>query len=360
MPDPYLRSICVRPIVPEERPRFDEELDHHHWLGHNLVGETMRYVAIGPDGAWVALVGFGAAALACRPREELITWSDDQRFRRLRYVTNNQRYCVLGDHRRKNLASAVLARSLRRLSGDYLTRWGHPVVMVETFVDPARHLGTCYLSSGFSVIGETSGFSRSGSRQGGRAVRNSNPKLCLARALRSDAYAVLASNFDHPALEGSHHMIDLNTLDFDGERGLLFALEEMTDHRKPRGFRHSLSSILVIAIAAVLAESKSVAAIGECANDSHKRCYAALVRSTTRSSGVTSRPTQRRFEECKKEPRQRSRTRPGSGFMALFSAAGGQPQPRGARARLGHQVASRSASIRRQGSAPVLRDATEH
>jgi len=91
MPDSYLRSICVRPIEPGERQRFDEELDRHHWLGHNLVGETMRHVAIGPDGVWVALVGFGAAALACRPREELIGWSDDQRFRRLRYVVNNQR-----------------------------------------------------------------------------------------------------------------------------------------------------------------------------------------------------------------------------------------------------------------------------
>ena len=227
----------------------------------------MRHVAIGPDGAWVALVGFGAAALACRPREELIGWSDDQRFRRLRYVANNQRYCVLPGHRRKNLASAVLARSLRRLSGDYVTRWGHPVVVVETFVDPARHLGTCYLSSGFSAVGSTSGFGRSGSRQGGRYLRHGNPKLYLVRALRTNAYGVLAGDFDHPVLEGSHQVIDLNALNFEGEGGLLGALEEMTDHRKPRGVRHSLPSILAIATAAALAGSKSMVAIGEYAAD---------------------------------------------------------------------------------------------
>jgi len=267
MPDAYLRSICVRPIGAGERRRFDEELDRHHWLGHNLVGETMRHVAIGPDGVWVALVGFGAAALACRPREELIGWSDDQRFRRLRYVVNNQRYCVLGDHRRKNLASAVLARSLRRLSDDYRSRWGHPVVAVETFVDPERHVGTCYLVSGFSAAGETSGFGRSGSRKGGRYLRHGNPKLYLARPLRSDAYAILAGDFDHPLLEGSDHVIDLNALDFDGSGGLLGALEEMTDHRKRRGVRHPLSSILAIATAAALAGSKSMVAIGEYAAD---------------------------------------------------------------------------------------------
>ena len=276
MPDPYLRSICVRPVVPGERQRFDEELDRHHWLGHNLVGETMRHVAIGPDGVWVALVGFGAAALSCRPREELIGWSNDQRFRRLRYVVNNQRYCVLPDRRRKNLASAVLARSLRRLSDDYRSRWGHPVVLVETFVDPERHVGTCYLSSGFSVVGATSGFSRSGSRKGGRYLRHGNPKLYLARPLRADAYGVLAADFDHPDLEGSHHVIDLNALDFDGDGGLLAALEEMTDRRKRRGVRHSLASILAIATAAALAGSKSMVAIGEYAADLPQEVLARL------------------------------------------------------------------------------------
>ena len=56
MPDPYLQAISVRPIRPEERARFDEELDEHHWLGHHLVGETMRHVAVGPDDSWVALL----------------------------------------------------------------------------------------------------------------------------------------------------------------------------------------------------------------------------------------------------------------------------------------------------------------
>jgi GNAT superfamily N-acetyltransferase len=111
-------------------------LDEHHWLGRRLVGETMRYVALGPDNEWLAVLGFGAAALACKPRDRFIGWDDELHFARLRYVTNNQRFCVLPAGRRTNLASNVLAKTLKRLSGDFEARWGHPVVMVETFVDP--------------------------------------------------------------------------------------------------------------------------------------------------------------------------------------------------------------------------------
>ncbi len=61
---------CVRSL--STSARFDESLDEHHWLGHRLVGETMRYVAVGGDGQWLAVLGFGAAALACKPRDTFI------------------------------------------------------------------------------------------------------------------------------------------------------------------------------------------------------------------------------------------------------------------------------------------------
>lgn len=92
---PDLRQVVVRPILSSERARFDHELDSHHWLGHRLVGETMRYVAASRDGVWLAVLGFGAAALACRPRDAFVGWSDEAHFRRLRYLTNNQRFCRL-------------------------------------------------------------------------------------------------------------------------------------------------------------------------------------------------------------------------------------------------------------------------
>jgi hypothetical protein len=71
-------ALTVRPIQSHERARFDETLAAQHWLGTGLVGEVMRYVAE-ENGNWVALVGFGSAALCVRPREELLSWSDQQR-----------------------------------------------------------------------------------------------------------------------------------------------------------------------------------------------------------------------------------------------------------------------------------------
>jgi predicted transposase YbfD/YdcC len=147
------------------------------------------------------------------------------------------------------------------------------VLVVETFVDPARHAGTCYLASGFVRLGETLGFGRAG----GRYVHHGNPKLCFARALRADATRILAAPFDHPVLaRGRPTMIDLNELSFEGEGGLLARLEEITDHRRPRGVRHRLSSVLAIAVAATLSGARSLAAIGEFAADCPQEALARL------------------------------------------------------------------------------------
>ena len=62
-------------------------------------------------------------------------------------------------------------------------------------------------------------------------------------------------------------MIDLNRLDFTGDAGLLAALDQIVDHRKRRGVRHSLSSLLAIATAATLTGARSIQAIGEYAAD---------------------------------------------------------------------------------------------
>ncbi len=63
--------------------------------------------------------GVGSAALSCAARDRFLGWSREAQYARLRHVVNNQRFCVLPAGGRPNLASAVLARVLRRLAGDY-------------------------------------------------------------------------------------------------------------------------------------------------------------------------------------------------------------------------------------------------
>lgn len=254
------RALVVRPILANERSRFDETLAAEHWLGAGLVGETMRYVAT-LDDEWCALVGFGSAALCVRAREDLLGWSDSQRHRRLRYLTNNQRYLILDAHRRANLASEVLARTLKRLPFDFEKRWSHPVIAVETFTDPSRHQGTCYKASNFALVGYTSGYGR----RAGRYVHHGGEKAYWIRALRRDATRLLALPFDHPAITERTNVsvFDLNSLDLSG---LLDAFRGVPDPRKRRGVRHKVAQILSIATLAALRGATSLAAIGEVSN----------------------------------------------------------------------------------------------
>jgi hypothetical protein len=107
-------DVTVRPVSFGEARRFSAELDAHHWLGHRLTGQVLRYVAE-LDGQWVAVAGFGSAALSCAARDRFIGWSREQQYARLIHIVINQRFCVLPGGQRFNLASAVLARLLRRL-----------------------------------------------------------------------------------------------------------------------------------------------------------------------------------------------------------------------------------------------------
>lgn len=256
-------GLVVRCCTRDEFARFDGLLDEHHWLGAGLFGATLRQVAE-IDGVWVALVGWGSPAFRVGARDQWIGWSAEQQRRRLRHVVNNQRFCVLPEARVANLASAVLGRSLRRLCGDYERVRGYPVLVAETFTDPARHTGGCYQAANFTLLGETAGWGRCN----GEYVFHGNTKQVWVRSLHRDATGVLSASFDHPALAGTQRGVriitDLNTLDFGSETGLLARLDaSLGDHRKARGIRHSLSSIVAVSTAAVLAGASSFEAIGQ-------------------------------------------------------------------------------------------------
>jgi hypothetical protein len=59
-----------------------------------------------------------------------------------------------------HLASWILGRVLRRLSADWQNKYGHPIVLVETFVERERFAGTSYKASNWIRLGATTGRSR--------------------------------------------------------------------------------------------------------------------------------------------------------------------------------------------------------
>jgi len=48
----------------------------------------------------------------------------------------------------------------RRISRDWIDKYGHPVYLLETFVEKDRFLGTCYKAANWKYVGETQGRSR--------------------------------------------------------------------------------------------------------------------------------------------------------------------------------------------------------
>jgi Domain of unknown function (DUF4338)/DDE_Tnp_1-associated len=278
-------EVIVRPVAFGETARFNAELDAHHWLGHRLTGQVLRYVAE-LDGRWVAVAGFGSAALSCAARDAFIGWTREQQYARLIHVANNQRFCVLPGGRAPNLASAVLARALRRLSDDYLAVYGHRVLAVETFTDPARHAGACYAAANFAPVGDTLGYGRSA----GRYHHHGEVKRVWLRLLRRRAAAILSAPFDHPLLMREEaHVIDLNALPLSGGRAsLLEALEQVTDPRARRGIRHSIASTLAMVVAAGLSGcGRSFRSAGDFAADLPQEALARL--------GARFHPVKRRY-----------------------------------------------------------------
>ena len=147
-----------------EAPMFRSLLQHHHYLGHrNCVGENLKYLVRDCQGRPLACALFGSAAWQCQPRDAFIGWTPQARRRHLGLVTNNTRFLILAGVRVPHLASHLLGRISRRLSRDWQARYGHPIHLVETFVEPDRFAGTSYRAAGWVRVGATTGRGRNGS-----------------------------------------------------------------------------------------------------------------------------------------------------------------------------------------------------
>jgi len=156
-----LEELRIELVRPEELAQCKALLEKEHYLhSAQLVGEQLYYVAVW-KGQWLAIGAWCAAALHLKARDLFIGWTDEQRRRRLALLANNARLLVLSSCHYPNLVSRFMKGMLGRLAADWQAAWGHPVALVETFVDPYLFQGTAYKVSGWSQLGETSGWKRS-------------------------------------------------------------------------------------------------------------------------------------------------------------------------------------------------------
>jgi len=197
--DLHLGEIRVCPVRQSEEGRFQQLLDAHHYLGAvRKISETLWYAA-DYRGEWVALLSFSAAAWKCTVRDAWIGWDYRHQYDRLKLIANNSRFLILPQWHFANLGSKVLSRCERRLGGDWRERFGHPLVLVETFVDPTRFHGTVYRAANWLYLGQSRGYSRT---RDGYSATAPSPKKVFVKALRADARAILS----RPVLEPSYRM----------------------------------------------------------------------------------------------------------------------------------------------------------
>lgn len=133
----------------------------HHYLGFcRPVGENLPYLVESQNGDLLACVLFGAAAWKCAPRDEFIGWSPEMRQMHLPLVVNNTRLLIVPWARVPHLGSHLLGILAKRLSQDWQCKYGHPVHLLETFVEQNRFVGTVYRAANWIHVGQTQGRGR--------------------------------------------------------------------------------------------------------------------------------------------------------------------------------------------------------
>ena len=140
---------------------FKHLLATYHYLGFSgTVGENMKYIVFDREHRPLACLLFGSAAWKVASRDQQIGWDAATRKARLHLLTNNTRFLILPWINVPHLASHLLGHISRRISRDWLKKYGHPIVMLETFVEQDRFRGTCYQAANWQRVGETQGRSR--------------------------------------------------------------------------------------------------------------------------------------------------------------------------------------------------------
>ena len=154
----------LRPITVKVTERgFEQDLwrtlvSNYHYLGfRTTVGKSISYISYDCYGRVLGCLLFGAAAWKCAARDKFIGWPAGAREANLHKIANNMRFLIPPWVRVKHLASLLLGAASRRISADWQNIYGHPINLLETFVEKQRFEGTCYRAANWVHVGDTTG-----------------------------------------------------------------------------------------------------------------------------------------------------------------------------------------------------------
>lgn len=190
-----LGTVEIRQVrrTPEER-LVQALVEAHHYLGYTRpVGEHLKYL-VTAHARPIACFIWSSAPRHLAPRDQYIGWPPATRRAGIHLVAYQSRFLILPWVHVPHLASHLLGRMNRRLSGDWQALYAHPIHFVETFVDPERYRGTCYRAANWRRLGTTTG--RGKNDQTHRP--NRSLKDVYGYALRKDFRTLLCSTEPQP------------------------------------------------------------------------------------------------------------------------------------------------------------------
>ncbi len=157
-----IAPVMVKPVMEKPELRlWNEYVQRYHALGYRRpCGAHQRYFIMRGGGCRLGCLMFGPSAWALLERDRWIGWSEADRARRLNWVVSNSRFLLFPWVRVKNLASTALSLVTKRIRQDWQDRYGYSPVLLETFVDVEKYLGTSYQAANWIRLGVTAGRGR--------------------------------------------------------------------------------------------------------------------------------------------------------------------------------------------------------
>ena len=146
-----------------DREEWKAYLQTYHYLGYkHPVGAHIGYFVVSKarQQKLGCLLFTASAALTLAPRDQLIGWDKKHRQKLLHFIISNNRFLIFPWVNVPNLASQALSLATKQIGNDWLEVHGYRPVLIETFVDTTKYVGTCYQAANWQYIGRTKGRGR--------------------------------------------------------------------------------------------------------------------------------------------------------------------------------------------------------
>jgi hypothetical protein len=105
-----------------EPARIWKTLMAGHYLGERLFCAGLRYLIHSSSQGWLGALAFSTAAFRVSCRDRYIGWDEPTRMHNLERVIANSRFFIHPAVQVPHLASHVLGKAVRRVTGDWSAR----------------------------------------------------------------------------------------------------------------------------------------------------------------------------------------------------------------------------------------------